>query len=107
MLFVDFWIAGRALSELSMSRRLHLPEIALTAASVAAPAFPLFGQKSVGAQSFSPVPAVPAAPGKYDFQWEKFEARAAPGGHAFYVFEGQQAVGIGTQGADGKPDIFP
>jgi hypothetical protein len=107
MLCLDFWIESRSLLGLSMSLRLHLPEIALAAALAATPAVPVFGQKSAGTQSLSPVPAVPAAPGKYDFQWEKFEARAAPGGNAFYLFEGQQPVGIGTQGTDGKPYIFP
>jgi len=87
-----------------MSSRLHLFEIALTAALVAAPAIAVFGQKSAPARALPPVPAVPT---KYDFQWETYTVNAARDGKAFYVFEGPEPVGIGVLGADGKPEIFP
>src|SRR5437762_5203357 len=89
-----------------MSIRLHLPEIALTVALIVA-AVLVFGQKSAPAQSLAPVPALPATPTKYDFQWERYTVWVAQGGRAFYVFERQQPVGIATPGADGKPEIFP
>ena len=90
-----------------MSNRSHLSEIARRAALVAAQAIPVFGQKSVPAQSLPLGPAVPAAPTKYDFQWEKYTANLAPGGKAFHVFEGPQPVGIAAIAADGKAEIFP
>jgi hypothetical protein len=90
-----------------MSNRLNVPEITMPAVLVAALATALVCRGSVHAQSFPPVRSVPAPPGKYDFQWEKFTARAARGGRAFYIFEGQQPVGIGAVGADGEPTIFP
>jgi hypothetical protein len=39
--------------------------------------------------------------------WEDFQARVAPGGKALYIFEGTQPVGIGTRGANGRPELFP
>lgn len=69
-------------------------------------AIPLFSQAP---PSGSPVPlgnAVPALPGKYDFRWEKYDASAAPGGKAFYIFDGLQPVGIGTLNSAGVPEIY-
>lgn len=90
-----------------MSKRLHLPEIALTASLIAASAILVFGQKSGRAQALPPVPTVPAVPSKYDFQWENYTVNASPRAKAFHVFEGLQPVGIAVLGADGKPEIFP
>jgi hypothetical protein len=89
-----------------MSKRLHLLG-ALRVALFAAPAYPVSGQIAAPAQSRPPVPAVPAAPGKYDFQWEKYTVRSAPAGKAFYVFEGQQPVAILAQGTEGKSAFYP
>lgn len=90
-----------------MSNRLHLPKMAMRAALVAAGTISIFGQKARQAQSLPPVPAVSAAPTKYDFQWEIYTFNAAPSGKALYVFQGRQPVGIAALGADGKPNIFP
>lgn len=62
------------------------------------------------AQSPRPTPAVPAAPGRYDFHWETYTVNAAPSGKAFYIFQGefedQQPIGIAVLGENGNPQIF-
>lgn len=80
---------------------------ALIAVLIAASTTAVLGQRPGRAQSLPPVPAVPAAPTKYDFQWENYTVNAARDGKAFYVFEGPEPVGIGALGADGKAEIFP
>jgi hypothetical protein len=83
-----------------------LRKIALIAAVIAFPVIPGIGQTLAEG-----LPAVPAAPGKYDFQWEVYTVSPASNGKVFYVFEGafesQQLVAIASLSANGRPEIFP
>src|SRR5580658_1540595 len=89
-----------------MATSSRLRKIALIAAVVAVPVIPGFGQTLVEG-----LPAVPAAPGKYDFQWEVYTVSPASNGKALYVFEGafesQQLVAIASLSANGRPEVFP
>jgi hypothetical protein len=100
-------IVKATLSEACVANRLLLPPIALTATLIAALTNTGFAQKSGHAQSPASVPASHASLGKYDFQWEQYTAKLSRRGDAFYIFAGQEPVGIGTLAEDSKPDVFP
>ena len=85
----------------------HLPDITFRRTLAAASIILGIGQITNRAQTLPPVPAVPAAPTKYDFEWELYTFTPAPSGQALYIFEGSQPVGIAAIGPDGKPEIFP